>query len=110
MMLKDDSNWIKFHLTSTQFNTLWNIGGDATYTIISMNGKTYTCSNSYHPHGAGVNQFSAAEVNKLTIFEYNSIKTGQDTNHYWHIWPADDGLYAAGQGITGDRWGAILVR
>jgi hypothetical protein len=109
MMLKDGSNWIKYNLTSAEFNAIWNIGGDNTYTITSINGNPYTRSNSYHSHDAGVNQFGTS-VNAGTIFEYNYMTSGRDTNHYWHIWPAGDGTYAISDGVTGDRWGAILIR
>jgi hypothetical protein len=111
MMVKEDSNWLIFNdMTSTLFNNLWNIAGDTTYSITSINGNTYTRTNSLHAHGSGVNQFSWSTVNTNTIFEYNFLTGTRDTNHYWHIWPAANGTYAIADGVGGDRWGSILVR
>ncbi|MFZ2226667.1 MAG: LamG-like jellyroll fold domain-containing protein, partial [Candidatus Moraniibacteriota bacterium] len=111
MLLVEDSNWIRFNnMTPTIFNNLWNMGTDATYNVTSINGSTYSVNNSYHGHGAGVNQFSQNTVNANVIFEYNYMTTGQDTNHYWHIWPAANGTYAVAEGIGGLRWGRVFVR
>lgn len=112
MLLKDDSNWIRFNnMTPTIFNNFWNIGADAWYSVTSMNGNNYSVYNGYHGHSAGVNQFSrVGAVNTNTIFEYNYITTGQDTNHYWHIWPAANGTYAVAEGVGGLRWGRVFVR
>ncbi len=112
MLIKDDNNWIKINLTSPQFNTFWNVNGDTSYSITSMNGRTYIItSDGNHGHGSGVHQFATnGSVNANTIFEYNFWLTGQDTNHYWHIWPSADGTYAVGAGVSGDRWGAILIK
>ena len=112
MMLVENSNWIKFtSLTSAAFNDLWNMAGDSTYQVTSMNSNVYTVGNGYHVHGAGANQFGqGSAANQNVVFEYN-YKTGtRDTNHYWHIWPSASGTYAVVEGVGGDRWGAILIR
>ncbi len=110
MMLAEDSNWIKFTgVSSAAFNALWNVGGDSTYSVTSMNSNVYSVGNGYHAHGSGVNQFGAAQ-NANVVFEYNYMTGTRDTNHYWHIWPSRDGTYAGAIGVGGDRWGAILIR
>lgn len=112
MLVKEDSNWLRFNgLTSAAFNQQWNVSGNATYTVLSSSGATYTVSNANHGHASGVNQFNAgATVNANTVFEYNSLTGSRDTNHYWHIWPSANGTYAIAEGVGGSRRGTIWVK